>query len=376
MGQRDWPRDYAEPAMGGDTPAWDCGAALDAWRMPEQRSVTSTLVRLCMDGAEQHGIGPQEFQRLTGIAAWELESPQARICASKHLAVMRLVQHMPMPSDYWQFDIQACLQPFPTLYAVVANAPNLAAGLGAYFHHRSLIGNVDVIRCLRQGTQFEFDYQLDDSGGNAFSAFGNFFLLHGIVRHYDPEGGRACLLELTGEAFAPATQLRAAMGCEVRFGQARNRLLLQAPASDQPYAQHNPNLYDFFLGQARAEQARLEPTQTFALGLQRFLAQAIAAGDAIGSGSQLLAQACAHFKTSRWGLHRRLQQEATHFQEVLGRVRATQARHMLLQAQSPISEISDLLGFSSLSAFSRFFSGAFGVSPSQFRKQAADATVH
>jgi AraC-like DNA-binding protein len=61
---------------------------------------------------------------------------------------------------------------------------------------------------------------------------------------------------------------------------------------------------------------------------------------------------------------------------VLGRVRATQARHMLLQAQSSISEISDLLGFSSLSAFSRFFSAAFGVSPSQFRKNGADAAAH
>lgn len=370
-----WMQDPTDPAMGA-IPAWDRGAAVDAWRMPAQRSVASMLARLCMEGAEQHGIGPQEFQRQTGIAAWELESPQARICAAKHLAAMRLVQHMPIPLEDWQLDIQSGLQPFPTLYAVVANAPNLAAGLGAFFYHRGLIGNVDAIRCLRQGTQFEFDYQLDDPSGNAFSAFGNFALLLGILRHYDPEGGRACVVELTGPAFSPPDLLRALMGCEVRFGQARNRLLLQAPACDQPYAQHNPTLYAFFQTQARNELARLEPPQTFALGLQQFLAQAIEAGDAMGPGSQLLAQACAHFKTSRWGLHRRLQLEATHFQEVLGRVRAAQARQMLLQAQSPISEISDLLGFSSLSAFSRFFSGAFGVSPTQFRKHAADATVH
>lgn len=61
MGQRDWPRDYAESAMGGDTPAWDCGAALDAWRMPEQRSVTSTLVRLCMDGPSSTASARRSF---------------------------------------------------------------------------------------------------------------------------------------------------------------------------------------------------------------------------------------------------------------------------------------------------------------------------
>uniref|UniRef100_UPI00374D10C2 AraC family transcriptional regulator ligand-binding domain-containing protein n=1 Tax=Rhodoferax sp. TaxID=50421 RepID=UPI00374D10C2 len=296
MGQQD----YADPALdaGLSPPAWDGGVAVDAWRLPEQRSVSSAVARFGMQGAERYGIGPQEFQRRTGISAWDLQSPQTRICAEKHLAMMRLVQQMPVPQDCWQMDIHACLQPFPTLYAVVANAPNLVAGLGAFFQHRSLIGNVDTLTCLRDGAQFEFGYQLDDSGGTSLSAFGNFFLLNGLVRHYDAQGGRARVLELTGAPFSAAAVLRDAMGCEVRFGQARNRLLLQAPASDQPYAQHNPTLYAFFQAQARSEQAQLEPPQTFALGLQRFLADAIAAGDAIGSGSQLLAQACAHFKTS------------------------------------------------------------------------------
>lgn len=342
---------------------------------PATKSVASFMARYAMQAAEREGMGPQEFQRLTGISAWELQSAQARIPAHKHLAMMRLAQQLPFSPEFFETDMPTRWQVLPTLYAVVANAPSLEEGLGAYLHYRSLIGNVDTLTCRREGAQFEFAYLQDDPDNLAMSAFGNFFLLLDIVRHYDPQGARACVLELTGQPFANATLLRREVGCEVRFGQACNRLRVHAPASDQPYALHNPAIHGFFEGQAQAELARLQPPDTFALRLQRFLAGAIAAGDAMGPDSQLLADACTHFQTSRWSLHRNLQMESTHFQDVLGQVRAAEAQRLLLQQPCAIAEISDLLGFASLSSFSRFFSGAFGISPSQYRKNGGRLTI-
>ncbi|MEO5797696.1 MAG: helix-turn-helix domain-containing protein [Rhodoferax sp.] len=341
---------------------------------PATKSVASFLARYALKTAERNGIGPQEFQRLTGISAWEVQSAQARIPAHKHLAMMRLAQQLPFSPEFFELDMPTRWQVLPTLYAVVANAPSLVQGLGAYLHYRSLIGNVDTLTCHREGAQFEFGYLQDDPDNVALSAFGNFFLLLDIVRHYDPQGARACVLELTGQPFASVALLRREIGCEVRFGQERNFLRVAVPASDQPYAQHNPALHGFFLAQAGADLARLQPPDTFALRLQRFLATAIAAGDAIGPDNQLLAAACAHFQTSRWSLHRSLQLEDTHFQDVLGQVRAAEAQRLLLQPCA-IAEISDLLGFASLSSFSRFFSGAFGMSPSQYRKNGGRLTI-
>jgi len=66
-------------------------------------------------------------------------------------------------------------------------------------------------------------------------------------------------------------------------------------------------------------------------------------------------------------LQRRLQENGTTFKSLLTEVRNELAEHYLREGRYSLSEISYLLGFSELSAFSRAFKRWKGVSPSAYR---------
>jgi len=66
-------------------------------------------------------------------------------------------------------------------------------------------------------------------------------------------------------------------------------------------------------------------------------------------------------------LQRRLKEEGTTFKQLLTEVRSELAEQYLRQGRYSLSEISFLLGFSELSAFSRAFKRWKGIAPSAFR---------
>jgi AraC-like DNA-binding protein len=74
----------------------------------------------------------------------------------------------------------------------------------------------------------------------------------------------------------------------------------------------------------------------------------------------------AQFSMSNRTLRRRLQEEATSYQEILDDVRADLARHYLTNEKRGIDEVAFLLGFSDPSAFSKAFRRWTGQTPADF----------
>ncbi|EJN26978.1 DNA-binding domain-containing protein, AraC-type [Pseudomonas sp. GM78] len=74
---------------------------------------------------------------------------------------------------------------------------------------------------------------------------------------------------------------------------------------------------------------------------------------------------------SRRTLQRRLAGSGTTFQAIKQQTKLDLARKYLSQTDLKLSQISEVLGFSSLSAFSRFFHKAQGCAPKAYRAQAA-----
>jgi AraC-like DNA-binding protein len=68
-------------------------------------------------------------------------------------------------------------------------------------------------------------------------------------------------------------------------------------------------------------------------------------------------------------LHRRLAAEGRTFSEILESVRTEIVTRMLQSSGRSLTGVADLLGFSDLSAFSRWFRARFGLSPSAWRMQ-------
>mgnify|MGYP003476914217 FL=1 len=78
-------------------------------------------------------------------------------------------------------------------------------------------------------------------------------------------------------------------------------------------------------------------------------------------------QVASHLGRDRRTLHRQLQREGESFSSLLDKVRGELALRHLENAQRPLGDIAELLGFSALSAFSRWFSQRFACSPSAWR---------
>ena len=71
----------------------------------------------------------------------------------------------------------------------------------------------------------------------------------------------------------------------------------------------------------------------------------------------------------RWTLQRRLADYGLNFSAVIDQVRRELAERHLRQRYVSVMEISDLLGYSELSAFSRAFRRWFGIPPQQYRSR-------
>lgn len=69
-------------------------------------------------------------------------------------------------------------------------------------------------------------------------------------------------------------------------------------------------------------------------------------------------------------LQRRLDDEGTQFSELLDRVRVREVSRYLVQRRLRLTDIADLLGYSSLSAFSNWYAGRFNETPSEARRRA------
>lgn len=78
-------------------------------------------------------------------------------------------------------------------------------------------------------------------------------------------------------------------------------------------------------------------------------------------------QVAANLGWDRRTLHRKLAQEGETFSSLLDQVRAELAMRHLAHSSQRLSEIAGVLGFSELSAFSRWFSRHFDCSPSTWR---------
>ncbi|MFI6599385.1 helix-turn-helix domain-containing protein [Nonomuraea sp. NPDC050536] len=66
-------------------------------------------------------------------------------------------------------------------------------------------------------------------------------------------------------------------------------------------------------------------------------------------------------------VHRHLARSGETFSSVLNSTRVQLAHQYLGNQNRPLTQIAELLGFSALSTFSRWFSGEFGSSPKAWR---------
>jgi AraC-like DNA-binding protein len=328
------------------------------------RTVSSKLALLGLESAKEAGISPDEFHRLTGISALEANDPHGRISAAKHLSMINLIDRLDTVTMLEQMVSGPSCAPFSTVLGVVCNSRTLRDAFNNFVRVKPLIGDLDDMSFQAVGDWYDFEYAQDDPvQRTAMSAFGYLASMADLARQYTGNDRLAVTVELVGKPFPGWRRLAQYKSCKVVFEQQANRMQLRLPTADEPYHLYNQFAFDAINGQANHELNQLEQRRSFAVRVLALINEL----EMYASEGTLLTLVCEKLSISRSGLHRRLQKENTNFQSVATQARLCRAKQMLGQQSVPISMISDALGFSSVSGFSRFFSGHYGQSPSRYR---------
>jgi AraC-like DNA-binding protein len=105
------------------------------------------------------------------------------------------------------------------------------------------------------------------------------------------------------------------------------------------------------------------PSQTYSYRVTQVVAMALPRGDARAT------RVARFLGVDRRTLNRRLKRDGLNFSTVVDNVRRNLATQHLLGSDRPLSDIAGVLGFASLSAFTRWFRESFGDPPSAWRRK-------
>jgi AraC-like DNA-binding protein len=158
--------------------------------------------------------------------------------------------------------------------------------------------------------------------------------------------------------------VRQAFHADIVFSANQHTLRFPAAWLDEPCALYDEGMHRYLVN--RCEEELLASAGT--LPAEIAVRQALLARPGLVPG---LAEIAASQHVSPRTLIRRLKRGNTSYQRILDDVRKTVSRDFLLNSAMSISRISWRLGYQDPSNFSRAFRNWYGMSPQEYRKQAA-----
>jgi AraC-like DNA-binding protein len=156
-------------------------------------------------------------------------------------------------------------------------------------------------------------------------------------------------------------------GTNVEFGQDCNAIVCLAADIDAPVPTSDPAMADH----ARRYLDTLGPRAHATMRdkarecIQALLPSGLCSADRVAK----------HLGVDRRTLHRHLARDGETFLTLVDSARAALAMRYIENRERPLAPLAELLGFSALSAFSRWFRGRFGCSVSQWRSSGGSAAA-
>jgi AraC-like DNA-binding protein len=335
------------------------------------RTVSNRIAVFALDAAERAGMSPQLFTTSTGISAQELVDVNGRIDAARHKRVVELMTYVGASSPATPDRPHTLFPAFPVLGNLCLNARTLREALQSFQTFRPLIGEFDFLCYRETPDKAQFEYITEFAPGSGVQARANFQVLASLIRAYDTLSRTVFHVSLMGPALAGTHDSGEFFGAAVRYHADANRLQFSCAQLDVPFIQYNGTLAPFLQEHAQHELLRIQRGHRFSNSVEHLISEIITdPDDEEHTSSSLLARTCERLNTSRWTLNRRLHSEGLHFTEIESRVRSREACRLLSETNLSLGQISEQLGFSSQSAFTRFFRTRHALAPLAFRQRA------
>jgi AraC-like DNA-binding protein len=309
------------------------------------------------------GCAVSPILKQCGIEPESLDNPDTLIRYRDFLEALHLAcEATGLPSFGLHLATRQPMTILGPLGFAMAEAPCLGAALkklADYFHLHSNGGVVQLV--VQDGTAcWRYEILMSNLPGihvqeDLAAALGVKFIRQFLGSDWEPD--YVTLQRRTPPSIGP---YRALFRCPIHFEADSNQLVFCADLLNQPLASGNNQLHGILnqhlqmLDTSFAAMARTDVQKAILLCLKL--------------GDSSLRHVAARLGTTPRSLQRRLQQEGLHFREELDHVRVRIAKRHLEESKMSVTDLSDLLGFSDLAAFSRAFRRLTGFSPRQWRQ--------
>ncbi len=318
----------------------------------------------------------------TGIYPADINVPNGRIDAQKHYRLLKLHYKKTGGMDWFlnQANYENALfinrdnvydalaRDAHSLTTLCLNCATLQDALDYYSRYRAIVGNVDYLNidvienrvCVSFTSEFsEFEYHV--------VAMINFIFVISIVDFY-------CEKKIKFKASLKSEQNKLLAyiydywGCTIDWGKDINQIFFDASLLNRSNPYFNPVLHQLVLKKVDEEYSAIYDVSDFSHVVERTIYDAICEKRADYNEHEVMESICQRYNITRSTVYRKLSTEGTTFRQLDAKVKLEESIKMLKSTQFSIGEISSNLGFSSQSAFNRFFSDKMNTTPMRYRK--------
>jgi AraC-like DNA-binding protein len=316
--------------------------------------------------ARRHGLDPRRMLARAGIARECLHDPELLIPLER---AYELLEDSAQASGVRSFGLEMGeanqLSTLGLLGLILREEATLRDAVQTLIHYRKLHNDSLLLRLEEDSKDavLYMDYAGPGGGGLQQAVEQGLAMLVRSVRSLMP-GWQPKWLGLMHGQLGPARIYQRVLAAPVRFNAHFNGAVFPAQALDQSLRPADP---------AMVRDARLRLDELMAAR------GAISTRDRVRELAMVLLplgrcsieQVAMHLGVHRSTLHRQLASEGCTFGEILEQVRKQMATQLIASSRHSFLQISEMLGFSSPPAFSRWHRHSFGETAQMHRKRTA-----
>jgi len=317
-----------------------------------------------VDVARKVGLDPYRQLRQAGISPTALVDPDIRVPAK---SVVRLLEDSAQLAGVEDFGLRVAethqLTGLGPLWIVMRDGATLRNALEAMARYLHLLNEALDLRIEEVGDTAVVKVEILVSVPGSMRQSAEFVvcLWFRLFKLLSGNAWKPRSVCFTHGAPASLATHRRLFGVPVRFHQDFNGILLSAadldvagPAYDPALARHAREFLDAKLAQHDSTMPAKVRKLVFAL---------------LPTGECGVEQVARQLGIDRKTMHRHLASYGQNYSSIVDAVRVDLVSRYVKNNERPLSDVAILLGFSSLSAFSRWFSTRFGYSVSSWRRQ-------
>lgn len=315
-----------------------------------------------LQGAEQQGIDHQQLLETVGLSEEILQTPYARVSLGTTLNLWRKAEEWSAGRD---FGLLMGEQVKPThfqLFALILmHSESLEAAFEKSMRYIRVLSDGGLYHLQHEGNEASICYEPQEADFSRHQVDAVLVLLRNFASWLACKTIPLKRVEFCHAEPDDLTEYHRVFAAPLEFSAARNALVFDPDVLKEPLALGDENLAAMHEQMLEQQLAALQQSDTAGL-VRHFLVNT----DDLTIDRDHVAQ---RLHMSGRTLQRKLQDSSTTFQQLLDDERHRRAQSLLLSTNLPLTQISEQLGFSESSAFTRAFRRWEGMAPLEYRQQ-------